>query len=134
MRIPRTWWLLLLCAAAVWIPAPPLAADGDDDGEERVLDGMAHLSRTGPNLLYEIDPESGEATLIGSTGTSVLRISVIEVSDDGMLYAVGSRNDAAGTTMDFPPGRASSTHRSRPTSWSRRPGSAASTPSAASPR
>lgn len=98
MRIPRTWWLLLLCVAAVSVPASPLAAHGGGgDGEERVLYGMAHLSRTGPNLLYEIDPETGEATLIGSTGTSVLRISAIEVTDDGVLYAVGTRNDAAET-------------------------------------
>lgn len=97
MKPSRKWWLVLICAALAPALALPPAADAGHDGEERVLYGMAHLSRTGPNLLYSIDPGTGEAALIGSTGTSVLRISAMALSDDGVMYAVGVRNDAAET-------------------------------------
>lgn len=97
MRPSKTWWLLPICAALVAALTTPLAADPDGHGPKPVLYGMAHLSRTSPNLLHEIDPKTGAATLIGSTGTSVLRISGMAFSADGVLYAVGSRNDAAET-------------------------------------
>ena len=97
MRISTKRWLPLLGAALVAALAPPLAADCDR--EDRALYGMAHLERTGPNLLYEIDPETGEASLIGSTGTSVLRISAMAFSDEDVMYAVGSRDDAAETHL-----------------------------------
>jgi len=88
------WTCLLLGAALFSTLTLPLAADDDDEPQRRLF-GMAHLERTGPNFFYELDPETGAASLIGSTGTSVLRISAMAVSEDGVLYAVGTRNDAS---------------------------------------
>jgi len=97
MKAPQRWAALLMSAALVTAFALPLVADDEDDQGRRALLGMAHLSRVGPNFFYELDPETGAASLIGSTGTSVLRISAMAVSDEGVLYAVGRRNDAAET-------------------------------------
>ncbi len=99
MKLSRTRKFLLAVAVLTATLALPLAADPSGQGNQPVLYGIATLSRTGPSLLYEIDPGSGEATLIGSTGTSVLHIGAMAVSDDGVLYAVGSRNDAAETSV-----------------------------------
>lgn len=98
MKASKMWPYLALGAALFSTLTFPLAADGNEKTEhERVLLGMAHLDRTGPNFLYQLEPETGEASLIGSTGTSVLRISAMAWSDDEVLYAVGVRNDAAQT-------------------------------------
>lgn len=100
MKVLRTSAFLLLSAILLAAPARPAAAHDPHPHPHsggRTLYGMAHLSPTGPNLLYEIDPGTGEASLVGSTGTSVLRISAMALSDQGVLYAVGSRNDAAQT-------------------------------------
>jgi hypothetical protein len=97
MRAARTWPFLLTSALLLSAAALPLAADrGGDD--ERTLYGMAHLGPTSPNLLYAIDPETGAATQVGSTGTSILRISALALSGDGVLYAVGWRPGPSGET------------------------------------
>jgi hypothetical protein len=98
--------ILLVCIVLVPTFALPVAAHcGCGD---RTLYGIAHIGAN-PNQLYEIDPETGEATLIGSTGPSVLRISAMAFAC-GVLYAVGSRNDAAQThilvTVDLDTGAA----------------------------
>lgn len=97
MNVPKRGLLLPVCTLLVSTLALPLAADRgrgrgrDRDRHEHVLYGMAHLTRTGPNLLYRLDPETGAATLVGSTGTSVLRISAMAFSDHEVMYAVGVR-------------------------------------------
>jgi hypothetical protein len=103
MKLLKVWAFLLTSAVLAF----PLAAghghhDDDDDGgrhrRKRVLYGMAHLDRTGPNMFYRIDRKTGAASLIGSTDPSVvLRISAMAVSDDGVMYAVGVRPDVAET-------------------------------------
>lgn len=95
MKQPKMGSFLLIALALLSALALPAAAKKKDNGH--VLYGMAHLSRIGPNFLYAIDPETGAASLVGSTGTSVLRISAMALSDDGVMYAVGIRNDAAET-------------------------------------
>lgn len=95
MKHPKMWSFLLIGVALFSTLASPAMAKKKDKGH--VLYGMAHLSRVGPNMLYDIDPKTGSASLVGSTGTSVLRISAMALSDDGVLYAVGVRNDAAET-------------------------------------
>lgn len=97
MRIPKTWVFLLMSAVLVAAFARLLGADGGED-DERVLYGMAHLGPTSPNTLYAIDPETGAATVVGSTGTSILRISAMALSDDEVMYAVGWRLEAEGET------------------------------------
>lgn len=111
MKALERWVFLLVGAAVVSVCALPAAAHGPHHPHGgRVLYGMAHLSPTGPNLLYAIDPETGVATLVGQTDTSVLRISALALSGDGVMYAVGIRNDAAEThvlvTIDLETGEA----------------------------
>jgi hypothetical protein len=50
--------------------------------------------RASPNTLYALDPETGAASAIGLTGSSIVRISAMALSDDGVMYAVGWRPDA----------------------------------------
>jgi hypothetical protein len=104
MRLPKTRsflpsravLVLTLVGALTVTCALPLAADGGDDAD-RILFGLAHLGPTSPNTLYALDPETGAATAVGSTGsngTSIVRISAMALSDDGVMYAVGWRPDA----------------------------------------
>jgi len=86
-----------LAAALAATLAPPLAAHGGGS-HERVLYGMAHLGPTTPNTLYAIDPETGAATAVGSTGTAILRISAMALADDDVMYAVGWRPEVEGET------------------------------------
>ncbi|MCB1032873.1 MAG: hypothetical protein KDD47_03455, partial [Acidobacteria bacterium] len=70
----------------------PLPGGVTDLGQIRVSDfstlyGSAFLGPNGPSTLYEIDPETGVATLIGSIG--FLRVGAMDFSEDGKLYAVG---------------------------------------------
>lgn len=114
MRASTRWLFLLTSAALVSALALPLAADGDHGhhGHERLLYGMAHLGPTSPNLLYTLDPETGEATQVGSTGTSILRISAMALSNEGVMYAVGWRPEPGGgethvlATLDLETGAA----------------------------
>lgn len=93
MTIPKTWVFLLMSALLLAAFALPLAAKGGRD-DERVLYGMAHLGPTTPNTLHALDPETGAAAVVGSTGTSILRISAMALSDDDVMYAVGWRPEA----------------------------------------
>lgn len=96
MRAARAWRFLLTSALLLTAVALPLAADRSP--ADRTLYGMAHLGPTSPNVLYAIDPETGAATQVGSTGTSILRISALALSGDDVLYAVGWRPGADGET------------------------------------
>jgi hypothetical protein len=101
MRVARRWLFLLTSVLLISALALPLAADGRGRGrdrDERTLYGMAHLGPTSPNLLYAIDPATGAATQVGSTGSSILRISALALSDHGVLYAVGWRPGPEGET------------------------------------
>jgi hypothetical protein len=95
MRAARAWLFLLTSALVLSAPALPLAADRSR-GDGRTLYGMGHLGPTSPNLLYAIDPQTGAATQVGSTGTSIRRISALALSGDGVLYAVGWRPEPSG--------------------------------------
>lgn len=97
MRLPTRWAFLLTSAVLAAVLAPPLAGHGGGH-DERVLYGMAHLGPTTSNTLHAIDPETGAAAAIGSTGTSILRVSAMALSDDDVMYAVGWRPGAGGET------------------------------------
>ena len=55
------------------------------------LYGAAHIGSSGPSLFYSLDPDTGEASLIGPTG--LLRVSAMDFLLDGSLLAQGSEFD-----------------------------------------
>jgi hypothetical protein len=73
-------------------PVPPVPSGVTDVGAVRLVDfstlyGAAFTGPTGPASLYEIDPATGAATLIGPIG--FWRVGAMDVASDGTLYAVG---------------------------------------------
>jgi hypothetical protein len=77
---------------AVSKPVFPVAGGITDVGVVRLaafstLYGAAFSGPEGPASLYEIDPVTAQATLIGPIG--FWRVSAMDVSEDGTLYAVG---------------------------------------------
>jgi hypothetical protein len=73
-------------------PVTPVPGGTTDVGMVRLrafdtLYGSAFSGPTGPSNLYEIDPATGAATLIGPIG--FWRVGALDTAEDGTLYAIG---------------------------------------------
>jgi uncharacterized repeat protein (TIGR01451 family) len=68
-----------------------LAFAGTPPSCPQPLYGAAHIGPSGPSLFYSIDPDTGEASLIGPTG--LLRVSAMDFLPDGTLIAFGREFD-----------------------------------------
>jgi hypothetical protein len=59
----------------------------------QILYGASHVGPDGPSTFYTIDPTTGAATLKGNLGFE--RISGMDLSADGTMYATGERMDGS---------------------------------------
>jgi hypothetical protein len=83
------------------VPTAPVRGGTTDVGDIIAVDfgglyGAAFTGPSGPASLYQIDAQTGGATLIGPIG--FWRVTAMDVSIDGTLYAVG-RDPATGKNV-----------------------------------